>query len=241
MPTSLPALSALGALPPSLAERTVEAIRHGVRSGELVPGELYSVYRLADELGISRSPVREALLRLAETGLIRFERNRGFRVVMPTPHDIAEIFAIRLALEVPAVARATIHADTTERKAIGEQYRAMEEAAAADDLPAFERHDQQLHTMLLAIEGNKRTQDIIGNLRDAIRLVGASTVGHDRSLNDVLADHLPVVEAFQAENPEAASKAMEHHLRTTGRLLLGRALGESRDSEGDGLWNRLIG
>jgi DNA-binding GntR family transcriptional regulator len=241
MSTSLPVLSALDAPPASLTERTLEAVRQGVRSGALRPGELYSVYRLAEELGISRSPVREALLRLAETGMIRFERNRGFRVILPTPQDIAEIVSIRVALEVPAVRRATIQAGANDRAAVRQQYAAMETAAASNDVAAFERHDQQLHALLMDIEGNIRTKSIINNLRDAVRLVDVSTVRLDRSLTEVLADHLPIVQAFEAGDHKAAALAMEHHLRTTGRLLLHRALQQSGDAEEElRLWKKLI-
>ncbi|GAA1255763.1 GntR family transcriptional regulator [Arthrobacter pascens] len=243
MAPPLPALSPLDSRPDSLTERTIEAVRQGVRSGALLPGELYSVYRLAEELGISRSPVREALLRLGETGMIRFERNRGFRVVLPTPHDIAEIFSIRLALEVPAVGRATRQADGNDRTAVQAEYAAMEKAAAANDVSLFEWHDQKLHTALMDAEGNSRTKSIVNNLRDAVRLVDASTVGVDRSLEEVLIDHLPIVQAFEASDPKAASSAMEQHLRTTGRLLLRRALLQRGEdpSEESNLWRRLVG
>src|SRR5919109_1592521 len=94
---------------PSLNDQVVEAVRAAIHSGDLAPGELYSAYQIADRLGVSRSPVREALLRLAETGLVRMERNRGFRIVAPAAHDIAEIFAVRLLLEVPASGQAARH------------------------------------------------------------------------------------------------------------------------------------
>jgi DNA-binding GntR family transcriptional regulator len=235
-------LSPLSPQQDSLAERTIAAVRQGVRSGALVPGELYSVYRLAEDLGISRSPVREALLRLGETGMIRFERNRGFRVLVPTPHDIAEIFSIRLALEVPAVRRATVRAGNDDRGAVRLKYNEMELAAAAGEAAAFELYDQQLHALLMDIEGNSRTREIINNLRDAVRLVDASTLVEDRSLTDVLIAHLPIVEAFEAGDAGQAARAMEQHLRETGHLLLHRQLvqrGESPDDEAD-LWRSLI-
>ena len=72
---------------PSLADAVAQAVRDGVAAGELVPDVTYSVYQLAELLGVSRSPVREALLRLAEVGLVRFERNRGFRVLLPPPEE----------------------------------------------------------------------------------------------------------------------------------------------------------
>ncbi|BCW62882.1 GntR family transcriptional regulator [Arthrobacter sp. StoSoilB22] len=235
-------LSPLGPQQDSLAERTIAAVRQGVRSGALVPGQLYSVYRLAEELGISRSPVREALLRLGETGMIRFERNRGFRVLVPTPHDIAEIFSIRLALEVPAVRRATSRARKEDLVAVRLKYVAMERAAAAGEVSAFELYDQQLHALLMDVEGSIRTKEIIRNLRDAVRLVDASTLVQDRSLTDVLVAHLPIVEAFEAGDATLAAQAMKHHLQETGQLLLRRALvkrGENPEMESI-LWRTLI-
>lgn len=206
-----------------------------------MPGELYSVYRLAEELGVSRSPVREALLRFAETGMVKFERNRGFRLVLPAAEDIAEIFSIRLALEVPAARRATLHSDDNDRRMLREQYMAMEKAAVVNDESTYTRSDQQFHALLLNIDGNSRTKSIVNNLRDATRIVGASTVGLDRSLLEVLVEHLPIVEAVEAGDSEAAALAVERHLRTTGRLLLGRALlQEGKPEDGDKIWSRLI-
>lgn len=217
-------------------------MRAAVRSGALVPGELYSVYRLAEELGVSRSPVREALLRLAETGMVKFERNRGFRLVLPAAEDIAEIFSIRLALEVQAVRHATLISDDDDRRLLREQYTAMEKAAAVDDESAYIRFDQHFHALLLDFDGNSRTKSIINNLRDATRMVGPSTLDSDRSLDEVLVEHLPIVEAFETGEAEAAARAVEHHLRTTGRLLLARALlHEGKPEDEDKLWSRLIG
>lgn len=89
----------------SLTDQVADAVRAAVRSGDLTPGRLYSAYQMADLLGVSRSPVREALLRLAEAGMVALERNRGFRIAVPGAREIAEVFHLRLLLEVPAVER----------------------------------------------------------------------------------------------------------------------------------------
>ena len=91
-----------------LTDWVVEHIRAALRTRAMVPGATYSGYQLAADLGISRSPVRDGLLRLAATGLIEFTPNRGFRIIQPTETDIAEIYALRIAIEVPAARRATI-------------------------------------------------------------------------------------------------------------------------------------
>jgi len=105
MATGKIALAPLTPSASSISENVLETVRTAGHDGVLTPGHLYSVYQLSEALGVSRSPVREALLRLAEVGLVRFERNRGFRILLPSPHEIAEMFAIRLALELPAVRR----------------------------------------------------------------------------------------------------------------------------------------
>ena len=89
-----------------LTDWVVEHIRAALRTRAMVPGATYSGYQLAADLGISRSPVRDGLLRLAATGLIEFPPNRGFRIIQPTETDIAEIYALRIAIEVPAARRA---------------------------------------------------------------------------------------------------------------------------------------
>src|SRR6478609_11290341 len=110
---------------PSLADAVVESIRAGITAGELVPGGTYSVYQLAEVLEVSRSPVREALVRLAEAGLVQIDRNRGFRVLTPQARDIEEIIDIRLALEPAAARRAAEQATDAQHAEIREAFEAM--------------------------------------------------------------------------------------------------------------------
>jgi DNA-binding GntR family transcriptional regulator len=220
MPATAPSLRPLSTNVPSLTERTIEAVREAIRTQILVPGELYSVYQLATELGVSRSPVRDALLRLAETGMVRFERNRGFRVMLPGPQDLAEMIAIRLALEVPAARRAAPRTGPADAAALTAACQAMAAAAAAGDEAVFMLHDQRLHALILDLAGNGYARRIIDNLRDATRLTGASTVERSRSLTDVYAEHLPIVTALVAQDADGAADAMRHHIEQTGRLLL---------------------
>lgn len=225
--------------PPSLTERTIEAVRDGIRNGTFVPGELYSVYQLADRLAVSRSPVREALLRLAETGMVTIEKNRGFRVVLPGARELAEIMAVRVALEVPAAAHAARRAGPQDREALEKEREAMQQAVLDGDEGTFLLHDQHLHGLLLNLAGNSRTIRIIANLRDATRLVGMSTIRTSRSLEEVYAEHLPILAAVEHSDAEAAARAMRRHLESTGKLLLRGAATENDDV--DRLWEDYVG
>lgn len=225
--------------PPSLTERTIEAVRDGIRKGTFVPGELYSVYQLADRLGVSRSPVREALLRLAETGMVIIEKNRGFRVVLPGARELAEIMAVRVALEVPAAAQAARRAGPEDRAALEKERESMQQAVRDGDEGAFLLHDQRLHALLLALARNTHTIRIIENLRDATRLVGMSTIRTARSLEEVYAEHLPILFAVEHGDADAAARAMHRHLESTGKLLLRGAATENDDV--DRLWEDYVG
>ncbi|OZV77491.1 hypothetical protein CA850_22695 [Micromonospora echinospora] len=212
-------------VPPSLSDRVAEAVRDGIRARRFVPTELYSVYQLAELLGVSRSPVREALLRLAETGLVQFERNRGFRVVLPDPRDVAEIFAVRLALEPPAARRAAgvglEVADTLE---------ALDAALRHDDERAFWAADRMLHDRILRGAGNRRAADIVASLRATTELLAPPTSSGSRSLRQIRNEHEPVIAAIVRGDGDAAEAAMRRHLVDTGRLLVAQVAGLSPDA-----------
>lgn len=223
----------------SLAKQVMEYVRSAVISGDMNPGELYSVYRLAEELQVSRSPVREGLLRLEEAGLIRFERNRGFRVVPTTPSDVAEIFSIRIALEVPA-ARRSAQAEDRHVAKLTDVREGMREAARAGDDELFFELDRELHDAILAASGARRAREVVERLRISTRLLGASTVRTHRGYEDICREHDPIVDAIISGDSESAGRAMESHLVSTGQLLVAQVLdrtGEAEDAAA--LWERL--
>jgi len=202
----------------SLTDAVVEAVRVGVQQRELVPDEVYSVYQLADLLGVSRSPVREAMLRLAELGLVEIARNRGFRVVLPTSHDVEEIFEIRLALEPAAAARAA----TRGCPALNDHLATMAAAAARGDEPAFWAADRALHRAVLVAAGNRRAAAVVEQLRATTALLGPPTTATGRSLTEIHAEHEPIVVAVLAGDAPEAEAAMRRHLEHTCDLLISR-------------------
>ncbi|KAA5835197.1 GntR family transcriptional regulator [Saccharopolyspora hirsuta] len=225
---------------PSLTEVVMEHVRSAVVEGTMRPQEWYSVYQLADELGVSRSPVREGLLRLEEAGLIRFVRNRGFQIIPTTPEDVAEIFSIRLALEVPAAHRAALYADESFAAEAAELREQMCEAAEQDDEPRFFAVDQQLHGIVLTAGSMRRGHRIVDQLRVSTRLLGDSTAGRSREYPDIIGEHDPIVAAILAGDGPGAARAMRDHLEATAVLLIGQALHYAERSEDpQDLWTRL--
>ena len=161
----------------TLAARAHDAIRAAIVDGRLAAGERYSVARLAERFGVSRTPVREALLVLERQGVVRFERNRGVRVLETSVHDLEEVFTLRLLLEVPATYRACALLTDDDLDALQRELDAMATLADDGDENAFMAHDTRFHEIVLTAAGNRRLASIVGGLRDLVRFRGASTVG----------------------------------------------------------------
>lgn len=225
-PTAV-ALEPLAPPAASLTDQTVAAIRQAVRSGALQPGQLYSAYQIAAMLGVSRSPVREALMRLTEAGMVKLERNRGFRVVIPGPTDVAEIFQLRLLLEVPAARRAARQASADLVAGLRAELTQMRAAVLDHDEALFMRHDQHLHHLILSETGNSRMISLVDNLRDVTRILGASTVDRSRDLDTIANEHEPIIDAIAAGDVGAAGETMMYHVSHTGKLLVAQAATEA--------------
>ena len=196
-------------------------LRQRILTGDLAPGTRHSVYRLADELGISRTPAREAVLRLADLGLVTIERNRGITIRGVRAEDVRDVFELRLLLEVPAAAAAAAHVDDALAERLRDALDAMRRAAADGDEATFMRHDRDLHAALGEALGNARLSQEVDRLRDSIQVRGVSTVDRARSLIEVAEEHAPIVGAVIAGDPAAAASAMREHLVHTAALLLG--------------------
>lgn len=203
----------------SAADRVFLELRDAIVSGRLPAGSRHSIYRLADELEVSRTPVREAVLRLVDLGLVLVERNRGVRIVGVSVRDVLDVFELRVLLEVPAAARAA--REVTPRLVADLQagLAAMRSAAAAGELERFTELDRALHGLVAAASGNARLEDEVRRLRTTIQARGVSTFDTSRTLDAVADEHGPVVDAIVAGDPTAAAHAMLDHLLHTAELL----------------------
>jgi DNA-binding GntR family transcriptional regulator len=201
----------------SLRERAAEAIRNGIVTGEIRAGELYSVPTLAARLGVSATPVREAMLDLANEGLVEAVRNRGFRVVELTDADLDEILEVRIMLEVPAVGRLAreLRPDAAPRlRAIVAE---TEERAKAADVEGFLTADRAFHLALVDLVGNRRLVDLVARLRDQTRLYGLPELLASGILETAATDHRAILEAVVAGDARAAEGRMRTHLEGTTR------------------------
>ncbi len=209
----------------SLKEHAYGQIKEAILDGSLVAGSLTSVPVLSAALGVSRSPVREALADLVTEGLVGFERNRGVRILALEQYDVEEIFDLRILLEVPATYRTVQFMGKRKEelvKVLRGAFEAMENSV--DDEPTFMAHDRLFHKIILDYSGNRRLSAFVLELRDQVRSLGLSTVGHSRALADILVEHGLILDAVEAGDADAAKAEMDSHIRHTRDLLVNQTI-----------------
>jgi len=222
----------------SLTAKVTEAVRAAIVSGELVAGRLYSANELAVVLGVSRTPVREALIKLASKGMVQFERNKGVRILQSTAQDLEEVFELRLLLEVPAARVAASGLEEQDFVQLGLSLRRMHEAAEGGDEKSLAESDRAFHNLILEGAGNQRLASFVDSLRDMVLTRGVSTARASRTLHDIAHEHDAILERLQARDPEGAAGAMLAHLRQTTTLLLAQQFGA--DSSTVNTWTQAL-
>lgn len=198
---------------PSLREQARQVIRGLIITGQMQPDQLYSVPRLATDLGVSATPVREALLDLTREGLLEPVRNRGFRVVSLSRNELNDIFAIRMLLEVPSVAEiARAGLSSSQLDALKDLAAATKQAADANDLIEFLETDRKFHVGLIATLGNKPLADLVETLRDRVRLHGFKSGSTGEYLAQSAREHFQLLEALSKQDEADAVAIMRRHL-----------------------------
>jgi len=205
---------------PSRTREVLDVLRSSIVNGELASGSLHSVVSLAETLGVSRTPVREALIELAGRGMVRFERNRGVRILQTSIHDLEEIFEIRLMLEVPAAHRAVARMTPAVVRELRSHLVSMERAAAAGDQSRLWIHDRRFHHALLVAAGNRRLADYVDSLRDMVLVRGVTTAGRARSLEAIVAEHQAIFDQVEAGDRDGAAATLRAHIEHTATLLI---------------------
>lgn len=200
-------------------EQVRESLRLALMSGELAPGVIYSAPSLARKLGVSPTPVREAMLELVRDGSVRTLRNSGFQIVEVEPAVLDHWVEIRMLIEPPImgsvaancvgdIARQVIELLPTAHE--------LEEARRAKDLIRYVALDTEFHTRFLAFHGNLELVEVIRGLREKTRLYGLS---RELESDDPVSDeHRAMIDLALARD----SSGMEQLVRTH----VGRVRGE---------------
>jgi DNA-binding GntR family transcriptional regulator len=198
--------------PATAASRIFEALRERIASLELPPGAPLSEKDCAQAFGVSRTPVREALLRLAEDQLVDIYPQSGTFVSRVSASAARDAMAIRGALERFAVREAAKRAGAADISALDRLLRDQRNGAAANEIAAFHEADEAMHRTISVIAGHPNIWRVVKREKthvDRVRLLSLQVRGRFRI---VIAEHAKIVEGIRARDPDAAEAAMEAHL-----------------------------
>jgi DNA-binding GntR family transcriptional regulator len=208
--------------PDNLRSQARRAIRTSITTGELQAGEIYPVSYFSSQLGVSGTPVREALFDLAHEGLVEVIRNRGFRVVQLSDNDLDEIFECRLLLEAPAAGKVAGRLSAAEIAQARAYAASIEQYALERDLVGFLEADRLFHGCLLDAIDNPRLSDFILQLRAQARLNGLRQM-QPHELLATAREHEGILNAVERADAQEAETLMRHHLVHSRGIWVGRA------------------
>lgn len=205
----------------SYVRQAYRTIKAHILENRYPPGHQVLEQQLADDLGMSRTPVREALIRLQDEGLVELIPRRGMRVVPLSPQEMQEIYEVLTALEVAAVELAARQTLTDRDLApLDDALQAMETRLAADDLDGWADADARFHNALINLSGNKRLAGLAATLADQVHRARMVTLRLRPRPVRSIEEHRAVLEALRAGDGARACKQHRRHRRRSAQLLL---------------------
>jgi DNA-binding GntR family transcriptional regulator len=204
-----------------LRSQVTALLRARIVSGELAVDQVYSAAALAKTMGVSITPVREAILDIEHSGLIEVIRNRGFRVLSILDEDLDEIRDLRKMLEAPAMAMVAHRASDNELLALRPLLEEMQ-TASENDLAEFLRMDQAFHVHLMELTRNTRLVKLVENLRDQTRLYGIAALLREGALKETMQEHRAILDALIKRDSGLSVTLMHQHLDHTRGIWAGR-------------------
>jgi DNA-binding GntR family transcriptional regulator len=207
-PLELPSLEARR----SVRSQVIHALRAALVAGQMVPGEVYSAPTLAARLGVSATPVREAMLQLVKEGLVLTLPNKGFRVRDLSDRELDEITGIRLLLEVPTTVQVVGRATAADLDRLRPMAQQIVDLAAAKDLIDYVESDRQFHLALLSLAGNEQLVTIVAELRARSRLLGLAPLAESGELAASAQEHLEMLRLIEVGDRAGLEQLMRQHI-----------------------------
>ena len=206
---------------PSLVDAAYEQIRQRILDNVWPPGHRALEQEVALALGMSRTPVREAMMRLRNEGLVEVIPRHGLRVLPVSPTDMREIYEILSALEcMAAEILARRHPADAELAPLEAATRDMESALAADDLDAWAAADERFHAMLLELAGNRQLQTTVMNYWDRAHRARMFTLRLRPKPVNSTREHMQLVERLRAGDASGAANVNRAHRERASQELL---------------------
>ena len=209
-------MSAVTLTPRALYEEVAEQLRQRIFRRELEPGSWIDEMKIAEEFGISRTPLREALKVLAAEGLVTMKVRRGAYVTEVSERDLADVYHLLALLESDAVAVVAERASDAQIAELKALHAELEAAAKPGhvDREHFFAINERFHMRVLAIADNRWRDQMVADLRKVMKLNRHNSLLKAGRIAESLAEHRAVMAAIEARDPAAAMARMQAHFRS---------------------------
>lgn len=205
--------------PPSMQEIAFQAIKQAIIRKELLPGTIYSEQAVAKEMGMSKTPVHQALLDLENKEFVSLLPRKGFKVNVLSATNISNMFELRRALERAVILKIT---PRLSAESIQDLEKILEDIRQTPDPIGFQKHDRAFHRYLASLSNNSYFIKALNAVWDLSDWVGASILHKRGGYNQAANEHMAIYEFLAVGNAEKAAAAMERHLVSTELRFLKR-------------------
>jgi DNA-binding GntR family transcriptional regulator len=203
-----------------LSEEAYDQLRAAILGGQLSPGSRIVEADLARHMGISRSPVREAVRKLEQEGLLEYLPRRGTVVAGLSRGDVADAYQMRAHLEAYGARLAATRASELDLARLTELVQRMRNFALADDLDGLVNADVEFHRELCRVSGSRHLLQAWETLNPARWTMISGLRVSDLSLEQIAERHRPIVKALESGNPENAEAIVRTHILELGERVL---------------------
>ena len=198
----------------TFAERAYRALRDVIVSLDVYgqPGEVrLDERRLAQDLGISRTPVREAMAQLEREGFVRSVPRRGIYVVRKSKQEVIEMITAWAALESMAARLITTNAKSEEIATLRKMFATFENGEARAHLDEYSEVNIEFHQAIIRMSNNHVLIDLAANLFTHMRMIRRKTIGEQDRVDRSIRDHINIIEALEARDTERAEDLVRNH------------------------------
>ena len=202
-------MSALSLAPRALYEEVAELLRQRIFARELEPGTWIDELRISEALGISRTPLREALKVLAAEGLVTMKVRRGAYVTEVSEKDLRDVYHLLALLESDAARVVAQSASPEQMAQINALHQDLEKATG--DRDQFFEINEAFHKLLLELANNRWRDQMVADLRKVMKLNRQSSLFKEGRIEQSLAEHRTIVQALTERQPEQAAERMSAH------------------------------
>lgn len=203
-----------------LREVVFNTLREAILTGELEPGEHLMEVKLANKLGVSRTPIREAIRKLELEGLVVMTPRRSAQVARITKEDLKDVLEVRRVLESLSIELACKYRTSEDLVLLKENLSLFKECVKTNNLTEIAKTDVQFHEVIYQATGNKRLNQILYNLREQMYRYRLEYIKDRQTRDNLILEHQEIIDAVETRDVERAKKAILIHIDNQEKTIL---------------------